>query len=57
MNGGVVVSLLEARERRRRRQVQEAYEAEQERRRVEASDRLHRLLDAADWPPHGGSAA
>lgn len=56
MQAPTVVRLAEWRDRRRRERERLAYEAEQARRKREASERLHRLLDG-DWPPPGGHAA
>ena len=56
MSGAKIVNLAAWRAGARHHRERLAYEAEQERRRKEDSDRLHRLL-YGDSPPFGGDAA
>jgi hypothetical protein len=52
-----IISLAEERDRRRRRAEYEAFDAERERRKLEAHERLRRLLYGDDELPPGGHAA
>lgn len=56
MSGAKIVNLAAWRAGARHHRERLAYEAEQERRQREDSERLRRLLDG-DWPPPGGHAA